>query len=208
MSVEILIAFIAASWLLAWTPGPTMALIAANTTAHGRKAGALTVLGSSNGLALLVTAAALGMNSLMLFVAEWFDVLRWLGAAYLIWLGAMRLRSAFSGQAAAAAAPSNLAGRARYLQGMVVSLSNPKVLLFLGAFFPQFINPQEPAAMQLAILAATFVIVIVLADLAIVFMVARVRGAMASRRWRLMDGIAGGLLLSGGAALLALRRPV
>ena len=205
MSFQVYLAFIAACWLLAWTPGPTMALTVANTLSHDRRAGFMTIAGSITGLSLLVTAAALGMNSLMVFVATWFDLLRWIGAAYLVWLGVARLRSALAPVKQLAVA--NGSTRGRFSQGLAVGLSNPKVLLFLGAFFPQFIDPAQPAALQLAVLAVTFVVVIALADLAIVMLAGRMRRGVSGSRWRIMDGISGGLLLAGGALLLAVRRP-
>ena len=141
MSPEVLITFIAACILLALTPGPNMSLILANTLTSGLRAGFVTLAGTTTGLALLVAAAAAGMSSMMVFMSEWFDVIRWIGALYLVYLGARQLwllRRRASGRCAAAGAA---AGANLYLQGVLVSLSNPKVLLFLGAFLPQFVDP-------------------------------------------------------------------
>ena len=91
MSLEILIAFVAACILLGLTPGPNMSLIIANTLRGGLASGFVTLAGTTTGLALLVGAAALGMSSVMVFMAEWFDVIRWLGALYLVFLGARQL---------------------------------------------------------------------------------------------------------------------
>jgi homoserine/homoserine lactone efflux protein len=91
MSPEILIAFIVACILLGLAPGPNMALILANTLSHGLAAGLVTLAGTSTGLAILVAGAALGMSSLMVFMSQWFDVIRWIGALYLVYLGARQL---------------------------------------------------------------------------------------------------------------------
>src|SRR5262247_826851 len=91
MSIEIFIAFVAACILLGLTPGPNMSLIIANTLAGGLGAGLITLAGTTTGLALLVAAAALGMSSVMIFMADWFDLLRWLGALYLAYLGVSQL---------------------------------------------------------------------------------------------------------------------
>src|SRR5690606_15100461 len=97
MSFEVLLAFAGACFLLAATPGPMMSLILANVAAHGVRAGLWTIAGSLVGLALLVSAAAFGMTSIMVFMSDWFDVIRWIGALYLAWLGFERLRRAWKG---------------------------------------------------------------------------------------------------------------
>jgi len=208
MSFEILLAFVGACVLLALTPGPMMSLILANVAAHGLHAGLWTIAGSLVGLSLLVTAATIGMTSLMVFMSEWFDVIRWIGALYLAWLGFERLKRVWQGGSApldgGAPAPG---GRSWFFQALAVSLSNPKVLLFLGAFLPQFVNTQDNVGLQLAILAATFVIVIGISDVAYTLAVGKARDLIAGNRARLLDGVSGTLLLFGGAVLATARRP-
>ena len=141
MSPEVLAAFIATCLLLGLTPGPNMSLILANTLSGGRRAGFLTLAGTTTGLALLVGAAAVGMSSVMVFMSEWFDVIRWIGALYLVYLGARQFWL-FRQRAGAGPLSARVPIRANlYFEGLLVSLSNPKVLLFLGAFLPQFIDP-------------------------------------------------------------------
>src|SRR5262245_56094608 len=149
MSIYLYSAFILACIVLAITPGPNMALFIANGAAHGVRAAFLTVLGSTLGLSILVAAAALGMSSVMSFVAEWFNIIRWIGAAYLVWLGINRLRAAMQHDDPGVAQPIPHRGK-WFFQGTAASLSNPKVLLFLGAFFPQFIEPSTAIGPQLA----------------------------------------------------------
>lgn len=204
-AIEIYVAFIAACWLLAWTPGPIMSLIVANTASYGLRAGLWTLSGSILSGAILVTLATLGMTALMAFMAEWFDVLRWAGALYLIVLGVMRLRRPWRPQ------PADSAGRAGggrwFLQALLVGLSNPKTLLFLGAFLPQFVDPTADVGGQLVVLAATFIVVVSVADLAYTVGVGAFRGLVAEGNLRLMDRVAGGLLVLGGLVLAAARRP-
>jgi homoserine/homoserine lactone efflux protein len=208
MSYQILLAFVAACVLLALTPGPNMALIVANTAAHGLRAGLVTLAGTATGLVLLVAVAALGMTSVIVFMSEWFDALRWVGACYLAWLGVQQLRSWWRSRGAGAP-PVALPGRPRtwYLQGVGVSLSNPKVLFFLGAFLPQFIDPAASAVWQLSILAALFVAILVAVDVGYTLAVAGARARFDAARLRVLDGVAGVLLLIGGAALAMTRRP-
>ena len=206
MSPEVLITFIAACILLALTPGPNMSLILANTLTGGLRAGFVTLSGTTTGLALLVAAAAAGMSSMMVFMSEWFDVIRWVGALYLVYLGARQLwllRRRVAGLAVKAPA----AGANLYLQGVLVSLSNPKVLLFLGAFLPQFLDPARDPVAQLTILAVLFVAVLAAVDVGYTLAVAKARTTFDAARLRLLDGAAGVLLLLGGLALAMVRRP-
>ncbi|MGB0087303.1 MAG: LysE family translocator [Rhodomicrobiaceae bacterium] len=204
MSAHLYGAFILACLVLALTPGPNMSLFIANGTAHGRRAALQTVLGSATGLSILVTGAALGLGSLMTAAGEWFDIIRWLGAAYLIWLGVARLRLALRRELPRAELAPR---RGRWFwQGMAVSLSNPKVLLFLGAFFPQFITPNSPLGPQLALMAVTFVATIASVDCSLALAVGSARGWITERRKRLADGVTGILLVCGGLWLAAARR--
>jgi threonine/homoserine/homoserine lactone efflux protein len=206
MTVEVLVTFIAASILLGLTPGPNMSLIIANTLRTGLAAGLYTLAGTTTGLALLVGAAALGMSSLMVFMSEWFDVLRWLGALYLVWLGGRQLWQVWQRQAGSLSAPPVSRGNC-YAQGVLVSLSNPKVMLFLGAFLPQFLDPRGDLILQLAVLATLFVVVLAAVDIGYTLAVARARTALSAVRLRFLDGAAGVLLLLGGVLLASMRRP-
>jgi homoserine/homoserine lactone efflux protein len=207
MSTEVLLAFIAACVLLALTPGPNMALMIANTLRHGLRGGLVTLAGTTTGLALLVAAAAAGMTSIMVFMSTWFDVVRWAGAVYLVYLGARQLwQLRRRGAQTAIEAPPVKRGN-WYFQGLLVSLSNPKVILFLGAFLPQFVDIRADPVGQLTVLAVLFVGVLAMVDIATTFAIARARATFSAARLRLLDGAAGILLLLGGLALAAMRRP-
>lgn len=214
MTFSVLATFTAACVLLAVTPGPNMALIIAATLNGGLGAGLGTLIGSLTGLAILVGVTAVGMTSVMVLMAEWFDVVRWVGALYLVFLGVRQLWTWWR-QRRLAATPSSAAlpvGRrlslgGRYLQGLVVSLSNPKVLLFLGAFFPQFINPDAAPGPQLAVLAVMFVVILGAVDVSYTLAVARARATIDMRRLQVLDAFSGVLLVAGGLVLATARRP-
>jgi threonine/homoserine/homoserine lactone efflux protein len=208
MSIQVLLAFAATCVLLALTPGPNMALIVANTASHGLRAGLATLAGTTTGLVLLVTTAAIGMTSVVVFMAAWFDALRWIGACYLAWLGLQQLRSWWRN----CAMPERRevrpgSGRKWYLQGVGISLSNPKVLFFLGAFLPQFVDASGNVPAQLGILSVLFVAILVAVDVGYTLMVAGARERFSAARMRMLDGVSGFLLLLGGAALAMMRRP-
>jgi homoserine/homoserine lactone efflux protein len=207
MSPEILIAFVAACILLGLTPGPNMSLIIANTLRGGLASGLVTLAGTTTGLALLVGAAALGMSSVMVFMSEWFDVIRWLGALYLVFLGARQLWQFWQRRRNPAQSLPVSSRSGAYMQGLLVSLSNPKVLLFLGAFLPQFVDPAADPVRQLWVLAVLFVVVLVAVDVGYTVAVAKARATFNTAKLAVLDGAAGLLLLAGGVALAMVRRP-
>lgn len=207
MSAEIIFAFIAACVLLALTPGPNMALMIANTLSHGLRTGLVTLAGTTTGLALLVAAAAAGMTSVMVFMSAWFDVVRWVGAIYLVYLGARKLWRLRSRGAETGIGTPSVSSGGWYAQGLIVSLSNPKVILFLGAFLPQFVDARIDPVGQLTVLAMLFVAVLATVDVATTLAVARARTTLGSGSLRFLDGAAGVLLVLGGLALAVMRRP-
>lgn len=204
MSIELYLAFVLASAVLAATPGPSVSLIIANGTSSGLKGGLLTVAGGVTGVVLLVSGATLGMSSVMALMADWFDLLRWAGAAFLVWLGMSRLWKAWKNEPAAQ--PLVTSGRRWYWQGLAVSLSNPKMLLFLGAFFPQFVNQDAPLASQLWLLAVTFIAIVTLIDATYAVLAGTARAWITEKRVRLADSVTGVLLICGGLWLAAARR--
>jgi homoserine/homoserine lactone efflux protein len=205
MSPEVLITFIAACLLLGLTPGPNMSLILANTLTGGLRAGLVTLSGTTTGLALLVAAAAAGMSSMMVFMSEWFDVVRWVGALYLVYLGARQLwllrRRAAGLPVKAPAAGANL-----YLQGVLVSLSNPKVLLFLGAFLPQFVDMSRPAFGQIMILGLIVMAVATASDCVYAVLAGQARQVLTAARVKLMSRVSGAILMAGGVWLAFQKR--
>lgn len=167
----------------------------------------MTLAGAGTGLAILVTIAALGMTSVMTLMADWFDVVRWIGAIYLMVLGARQFWRFWRIRSGTAVAAPPIKARASYFHGLAVSLSNPKVLLFLGAFLPQFVDPTLPPGPQLLVLAMLFIVTLVIVDLIYTLAVARARSGISVQRLNLLDGAAGVLLMLGGLVLAAARRP-
>jgi threonine/homoserine/homoserine lactone efflux protein len=140
-------------------------------------------------------------------MSTWFDAVRWAGAIYLVYLGAVALWR-LRGTVAREQEIVLPAVRGHwYLQGLAVSLSNPKVILFLGAFLPQFVDVHADPVGQLAVLAVLFVVVLAAVDVATTFAVAKARASFGARQMRFLDGLAGVFLLMGGLALAVMRRP-
>ncbi len=191
-------AFVLATVLLALFPGPNMALIVSNSVSHGTRWGLLTLAGTSTALAIQLAFVAVGMSTLLVAAGEWFSVLRWVGAAYLVWIGIQTFRAPPPELAPAAVRGRSV--RRTIGRGMFVSLTNPKVLLFFGAFFPQFVSPHRPLAMQLVVLSVTFLVIVSALDSIWAMLAGRMRGWIA-RRGRLLNRVSGGMLVGAGVGL-------
>ncbi len=135
--------FIAAGLLLNVTPGVALALIGARSAGQGFRSGAAAALGVGAGCFVHVAAAALGLSALIASSAAAFTMLRWIGAAYLVWLGIGLLRNSGGGTDASAPAPAPSTWRS-FVQGFLTNVLNPKVALFFLAFLPQFIDVDAP----------------------------------------------------------------
>ena len=198
-------AFAVASAALALLPGPIVTLVIANSLRHGTRAGAANVLGTLCGNVVLFSIGGLGMAWVLSALADWFDILRWAGAAYLIYLGARQWFARGDGlEDQTASAP----GHSLFLQGAVVAITNPKTIIFYAAFLPQFMDPTLPAAGQLVVLSATFLIVAGLLDITYAVLAGRLRPLFSgARRGRIRNKISGALLAATGAALAVTNRP-
>src|SRR5262245_40013215 len=125
MSLETYIAYALACIVIVLVPGPTVTLIIASSMRHGARAGLANVAGTQAGIALMIVIAGVGLTTVIEAMGHWFELLRLLGAAYLIWMGFQMIRS--SGKLA----PGEVAVRPRggfFLQGFLVAISNPKTL--------------------------------------------------------------------------------
>ena len=161
-SLETLITFFGVSLLLGLTPGPDNLFVLVQSAQRGWRAGMAVVLGLCVGLVVHTAAVALGLAAVFAASAVAFTLLKWCGAAYLAYLawGALRAPAAVvSGAAPAAAAGTAPSARRMVVRGMVMNLTNPKVLVFFLAFLPQFADPARgPVALQLMVLGAVFIV--------------------------------------------------
>jgi homoserine/homoserine lactone efflux protein len=202
VSIELYLAYLVACFVITIIPGPTVTLIVANSLAHGARAGLLNVLGTQFGLGLMMLILAVGLSSIIATMGVWFDWLRLLGAAYLIWLGWKLLR-ANGGLDAPGTAPLPRGGFV--LQGFLVLLGNPKALLWFGAFIPQFVDPAGNYVPQIVLLGLTAMAAAAISDGGYAVLAGGAGRLMSKSRVRLVSRI-GGLCLIGGGAWLALAR--
>ncbi|ALK11054.1 LysE family translocator [Blastochloris viridis] len=141
---DVLAAFTLACGVLIVTPGPDMALFLSRTVAQGRLAGLATLAGALSGILVHSALAALGLSALLAASPAAFDVLKFAGAAYLVWLAFQALRH--RGGLTLEPAPARLSTARLYASGLGVNLLNPKVILFFVTFLPQFVAADDPAA--------------------------------------------------------------
>jgi threonine/homoserine/homoserine lactone efflux protein len=197
MSWNAYLAYVAACILLAMVPGPTVTLLIANGLRNGLRAAFLTLAGTQAGLACVIAIVGAGLSAFVAAMGFWFDWLRLLGAAYLIWLGIGMFRA--RGSFVAQEAPPPRGGF--FLQGLLVLLGNPKVLVFFGAFIPQFVDMNGDQFPQVVVLGATFMAVAGLTDFLYAFAASRARSLLSAGRARLLSRVSGAFMIGGGVWL-------
>ena len=200
MTAELYLAYCLACVLIVVVPGPTVTVIIANSLRFGARAGFLNVAGTQAGLVVWMAIAIFGLASAVQIMGVWFDILRVAGAAYLIWLGIKLLRAKGELLAATAIAPRS----GFFLQGFMVILSNPKVLLVFGALIPQFIDSAEDPLRQILFLGVTFMVIATIFDGLYALAAGRAGAWLSKSRVRAIEWVSG-LCLIGGGIWLALR---
>jgi threonine/homoserine/homoserine lactone efflux protein len=203
MSLHLYLAFVAACIALALLPGPVVTLLIANGLRHGTRAALVNIAGVQAGLAIVIGIVAIGLTSLMATMGYWFDWVRFAGAAYLVWLGIKLIWSPVEGVNADAPPPPPRGGF--FLQGFLVLLANPKVLVFFGAFIPQFMDMEKDHVSQVALLGITFMVIAGMTDAIYALLAGRARLFFSARRTRLVSRISGGFMIGGGIWLALTR---
>jgi threonine/homoserine/homoserine lactone efflux protein len=203
-SLTTLIPYLGACFLLAIVPGPTVTVILANSLKGGTLAGLAIIAGTQLGLVTMIGVVALGLEAVMGLMAFAFDWIKLAGAAYLVWLGFNMLRSSgHLGQAAAGPAKSY---RRLVLDGFLVIWSNPKALIFLGAFLPQFVTSEAATFWQVMLLGLFFMLIAGSTDAFYAFLGGRARSLLSSARIKIVSRISGAILMAGGVWLALQKR--
>jgi homoserine/homoserine lactone efflux protein len=193
---ETYLAFVTVCIVAIIVPGPTNALIMTNGMRHGLRAGMMNVAGTQIGLALMLAVVGLGLSSVIAVAGQWFEWLRLVGAAFLIWIGWRMIRGA--GHAPEGTTPVSTPRGGFLLQGLTVALANPKQLLFFGALMPQFVDHGGDPLLQIALLGATALFLALLSDGAYALAAAGIGARLKPAAVRLITRIGGGALIGGG----------
>lgn len=203
MNPTLFTAFLLITAVLIVAPGPIVTLVISTGATQGVRAALTTVAGTTVGNVLLLATIAIGLNWVVAHAALMFEVLRWVGAAYLVWLGIQAWRNA--GRSGEALKDT---GRRRFLRGLVVALSNPKTIVFFTAFLPQFLDPALPAGPQLAAMCAASALMAGITDSVWAITAGLGRAwLMKPSRAKLLGRLSGGVLVGGGVWLMLARRP-
>lgn len=183
------VAFVVASVVLVLVPGPDMAYLLARTVAQGPSAGVVATLGINAGAYVHLVAAALGISAILATSALAFTVAKWVGAAYLLWLGIQAIRDSVAKPDEGKSASNRvLPIRTIFWQGFLSDVLNPKVALFFLAFLPQFIDPGRGQPLtDLLVLGLTLNMIALIINLSLVAMAGmasrRLRGSTMLKRW-------------------------
>jgi len=206
MNLHLYLAYCLAVVILVLIPGPVVTLVVANSLRHGSRSGLATVAGASIGNAILLGATAVGLVAFFALMSEIFEVIRWAGAVYLIWLG-IRAWRAGGGQGLPAVPATERSPRAVFVQGFLIAITNPKAIIFYIAFLPQFVDAHLPAGPQLLLMIGTMIVMALLSDSLYALLAGRARGWFAApERRRLQGRVTGTLLIGVGCGLLLARR--
>lgn len=205
MTLELYVAYVAATLIVLAVPGPTIMLVVSYVLSQGRKSAAASVMGVGLGDATAAIVSLMGLGAILATSATAFAILKWIGAAYLVWLGIKMWRSR-----PAALGPhevEDVPAKKIFWHAYVVTALNPKGIVFFMAFLPHFIAPQAAVTPQLILLGSTFVILGIL-NAAIYALAAAAIGTKlrSPSLMRLVNRIGGGFLISAAAMTATIQR--
>ncbi|MBB3396323.1 MULTISPECIES: LysE family translocator [unclassified Rhizobium] len=208
MSLEAWLAFAAASAIMLAIPGPTILLVVSYALGHGRKTALATVTGVALGDFTAMTASLFGLGALLAASATLFTVLKWIGGAYLIWLGVKLWRAPVISEPMAD--NDNLPEKKSlkvFLHAYVVTALNPKSIVFFVAFVPQFLNPALPFFGQMLVMEATFLVLATINASIYALAANAARGLIRKASvQRAVNRTGGTLLIAAGAVTAGYRR--
>jgi homoserine/homoserine lactone efflux protein len=208
VSLSTWLAFFVASWLISLSPGAGVISCMAAGMRYGYARALWNIAGLQLGIVLTMTIVAAGLGAILAASTVAFTAIKWLGAAYLVWLGVQQWRAPAFG-VDAEAAQRELSGRPRQLllRGFLVNATNPKGILFMLAVLPQFIDPLKPQLPQYAICAATIFFTDLVVMSAYTVLAARVlRTLREPHHVRWINRSFGGLFVAAGAVLATFKR--
>jgi threonine/homoserine/homoserine lactone efflux protein len=208
MSLATYLLYLAAVAVLVVSPGPTMLMCMTTALNEGKSSALVAAVGSISAALGIMLVSALGLGALLAASELAFTVVKVIGSIYLIWLGIKTFGNKTEAIDLKRAAMETRRGlRPHYVRGILVGSSNPKAILFFSAFFPQFLNPVEPFAIQYSILAITFIACEVSVLAMCAFGVSAIAPFLRSKRhMRWINRMTGGLFATMGCLLLLSRR--
>ena len=199
MEIQVYLAFVVATAIMIALPGPSVLLTVAHSISFGWQHALSTVAGATIGIAVQLVVAAIGLTSLLNVVADAFEWIRWAGAAYLVYLGIKQWQSASEPPEVDT---SSISKTNLLVQGLVITIPNPKSLIFIAAFLPQFIDTARPLELQFTIIVPTFLVITYTVTSLWALIAGKVHGVLQSQRaFKPVSKAAGGLMIAAGVGL-------
>ena len=195
MNFELLSVYLLVASVVIVTPGPNILLIISQSINLGRNEGIKTIVGTSLAMVIQLFIAGLGVTSVLLFITEWFSVIKWVGVAYLAYMGLKQLLQNEEKN-------KNIVSTSKersLLKGFFVSATNPKQIIFFAAFIPQFIDTSYPVTFQIVILSAIYFVIALVSDFTYAYFSSKLSNSLPNHT-HVLNKVSGGLLL--GAAFL------
>ncbi|HMM84804.1 MAG: LysE family translocator [Gammaproteobacteria bacterium] len=199
MALDTWLIYLLAAVGLSLSPGPNGLLALTHGVLHGRRRALYTIFGGALGFVAVIALSMFGIGALLKTSLAWLTVMKWVGGAYLVWLGVQVWRAPPVGVELAAGATPR-AGWSLFRQGALSALTNPKGLLFFAAFLPQFVDPARSLFVQFVVMAGTFAAIEIATEVVIASMAHRIRPWL-RRVGRRFNQACGGVFVAIGAAL-------
>ena len=212
MDLHLWLAYFAAAWLIAVSPGSGAVLSMSHGLSYGVSGSTPTIIGLQLGLGVILLVAGVGVGAVLIASATAFTVVKVLGAAYLIWLGWRQWQAPVATEVgnqadAPPALQARLTVRQRVLSGFLTNVTNPKGIVFMVAVLPQFISPERPLALQLAVLLVTMLAVDTTVMHTYAWLASRLQHWLRSARAkRNQNRVFGSVLMLMGASLALVKR--
>ncbi len=200
MALHSWLLYLVAAFGLSLTPGPNSLLVLMHGALHGHRRTLFTVAGGAVGFVVLIALSMLGIGALLKASVHALLALKLLGGAYLVWLGIQLWRAPAIHLRPEAAGRTRARGTDMFRQGLLTAVSNPKALLFYGAFLPQFIDPARDLLTQFIVMATVFVVVEIVVEYLLALLAHRIRPWL-ERTGRNFNRVCGGLFAAMGVAL-------
>lgn len=199
MQLDTWLIYLVACIGLSLSPGPNGLLALTHGVLHGSRKTLYTIAGGAVGFVAIIALCMFGIGALVKTSVVWLSVLKWIGGAYLVWLGVQVWRSP---PVSSDVQPDvmGVSGGSLFRKGALASVTNPKGLLFFSAFLPQFIEPENSLAIQFLVMAATFVTTEFFVEYALASAAGRIRHWL-KRVGRSFNRVCGGIFIAIGAAL-------
>jgi threonine/homoserine/homoserine lactone efflux protein len=203
MESHVYLTFVVATTVMIALPGPSVLLTVAHSISIGWKHGISTVAGATMGIAVQLIVATIGLASLLSIVAEAFEWLRWAGAAYLVYLGIKQWRSVNKPLEFDISSVSKMRV---FVQGLITTVLNPKSLIFIAAFLPQFIDEARPFGIQFILIVPTFLVITFAVTSVWALVAGKLREFLKSQRaLKSISRTSGGLMIVAGVGLALAR---